>query len=467
MNDNDIKISCCILSRNDSQFIKDCVTHVEPYVDEILVLDASDDNRSEEIIKRFSHFIPKPIIYKRTVVSENFSKDRNDIQSMVSGDYVLHIDCDERFDPNFLSKMRSIITEYLKNKILPIMFRFPRINLPDKINYPDYQIRLLYKKYTTWKKMTHETPYIIGLSNDPRQEIGMTTINLITLDYPITHLYKDKSQIQKRWNDIVNIDPSRRRKKLLVLSIFKNSSMWIRDILSYMNNLYQFNESLKDDDDNKLDIYFSFIDGQSSDDTFSILESFCREGPILDIQLRQFEPNFGPNDKFVRFKKLATVRNHLIERSIDQLYLNDEDYILFTDSDIIFDKNIIYGLIKDMESSKADIIAPMIYIENFREYGNGYFYDILAFRSIDGVPFSHSNPYFPTHDINRPNEVCSVGSFYIMKYKVAKKVKFTGEYDSEQVEFCNRARSQGFKIFISPRLSVQHINFDKYNIPWH
>ena len=59
--------------------------------------------------------------------------------------------------------------------------------------------------------------------------------------------------------------------------------------------------------------------------------------------------------------------------------------------------------------------------------------------------------------MNKPNEMSSVGSFYVMKYKVAKNIKYSGESDSEHVEFCNKTRSQGFKVFVDPRLSVYHI----------
>jgi len=66
-----------------------------------------------------------------------------------------------------------------------------------------------------------------------------------------------------------------------------------------------------------------------------------------------------------------------------------------------------------------------------------------------------------------PIQVNSVGSFYIMKYKVAKNVKYTGEKDSEQIEFMNNARSKGYKIFISQRLKVLHVNLEKYGLKWH
>lgn len=447
MDKNNIKISGCILTRNDSQFIKECIDHIIPYVDEIVILDANDDNKTRKIIKKITNSSSKPIIYKKTVVSQNFAKDRNELQSMASGDYVLHVDCDEIFDTRVLSLMKYIICDHLDRNILPILFRFPRINLPDKINYPDYQIRLLNKKYTTWARKVHEVPEIVPTTEE---ELGMDMCNMVTLDYPIIHLYKEKDELQKRWKELLY--NSNHNKKLLVVSIFKNSNRWIGKVLQCMNGLYRFNQII--DDEHKLDINFSFIDENSSDGTFATLENYSREGYILNIQLRnfvQYDNTSIIEDKYAEYKRLANVRNYAIEQSTIGFSLSDDDYILFSDNDVKFDENVVHELIKDMEDCHADIIAPMIYIKD----KDTYFYDTVSYNLLNGSHISYFAPY--NIDMDRPNEMGSVGSFYIMKYKVAKNVRYSGEYGSEQIEFCNRARSQGFKIFVDPRLSVFHI----------
>ncbi len=261
------------------------------------------------------------------------------------------------------------------------------------------------------------------------------------------------------------------RRKLLILSIFKNSNKWARNVLLDIHNIYRFNDTLYNDDNRKLIINFAFLDGMSTDGTFSTITDYCKNEDIQDIKIIQFDHDDNMKninkDPFFRYKKLASIRNYIVEQSVSHFNLEDDDYILFIDSDIRFNYNIAHKLIIEMENCGADIIAPMIYIENFREFGNNYFYDTLAFRYIDGSKFDHFSIYNRGIDMNNPNEVSSVGSFYLMKYKVAKSVKYSGEKDSEQVEFCNNARSLGFKIFVSPRLSVLHINLDKYGLEWH
>lgn len=473
MDPNNIKISAGILTKNDEQFIKGCIENISPYIDEIIILDANDNDNTKNIVDNMNIIvdnikIDKKIIYKKVPVSQDFSKDRNILHSMASGDYILHIDCDERFDPIFLSSMRSIISNYINNHILPILFRFPRINKPNKVNYPDYQIRLVNKKYTKWIRKVHEIPEITAINKDDIKNLGIAnTNNMITTDFPIIHLEKDKNLLQIRWQDLLSKDIFYNRKKLLVLSMFKNSDVWAKEVLAYINNAYKYNEKLDDNNPEKLQIYFSFLDGRSTDKTFEILKNFCEEGGILNIQLRQYDVDINPNENCARYKKLAIVRNYFVEQSVAPLSFKDDDYVLFIDSDIKFADNMIHELIKEMPKCQADMIAPMVYIEDFKWYGNSYFYDTLAFRSLNGIPFSHTEPYSPHLDMNRPNQLNSIGSFYIMKYKVAKNVKYSGNADSEQVEFCDRARSLGYQIFVTPRLSVYHINFEKYGMGWH
>ncbi len=518
-----IKISACILTRNESSLIKDTVNHIYDYVDEILVSDASDDNKSINELHdlQVSKNCKVPIIvYKKNGISNNFAELRNEIQSLSSCDYVLHIDTDERFDTKFLKGMKGIVKSFLDKKTLPLLFRFPRNGDQNiDIHKEDYQIRFLNKKYTRWIRAVHEIPIII---HNKKYEIfnqEMNINNLSTLDmYPMVHLDKNRTEMQKRWNDIEFKDESFKIKNLLVCSMFKNSSLWLNEFFESIENMYYYN----DISDNLLKIRFAFLDSDNIDETTKILNTYRISSSILNIWYKKYNINNTENN---RFKKLAELRNYLLSESIKGIYenkLNDEDLVLFIDSDIKFNKDVVHKLIEYMKKCNADIIAPMIYIDNYKNKLDTYFYDTLAFRDINGNKFEHYSPYLPKyidHNINVhdnklkyekykqdsklielkkmsqtlnnkskkgkietefeyknigeyvnldiPIEVSSVGSFYLMKYKVLKNTKYTGNSDSEQVEFCNNARSNGYKIFVSPKLSVLHVNLEKYGMTWH
>jgi GT2 family glycosyltransferase len=518
-----VKISACILTRNESDLIKETVNHIYDYVDEILVSDASDNNNS--IDKLYDLQMSKGckipiIIYKKNGISNNFSELRNEIQNYSSGDYVLHIDTDERFNTVFLKNMKAIVYKFLDKNIIPLLFRFPRIGDQNiDIHKEDYQIRFLNRKYTKWIRAVHEIPIVIHNKTYNIFDKEMTINNLITLDqYSMKHLDKDRTEMQKRWNVMEVRDESFKTKNLLVCSMFKNSSLWLDDFFESIENMYYYN----DISDNLLKIRFAFLDSDNVDYTTKILNTYRISSSILNIWYKKYNITNTENN---RFEKLATLRNYLLSESIKGIYenkLNDEDLILFIDSDIKFEKDVVHKLIEYMKVCKADIIAPMIYIDNYKDKLNSYFYDTLAFRDIDGNKFEHYSPYLSkyidhninVHDnkrkyekfkqdsklielkkisqslnnrtkkgkietefrykdigeyvnLNTPIEVSSVGSFYLMKYKVLKNTKYSGNSDSEQVEFCNNARANGYKIFVSPKLSVLHVNLEKYGMTWH
>ncbi len=524
-NITDIKISACILTRNEPSLIKDTILNVYKYVDEIIVNDGSDNDSTEKEI----YTLHTPIIkYFKTNATTNFAEERNKMHNWATGDYVLHIDTDERFNVRFLESIKNIVEKLINNNelsTLPILFRFPRKGDNNDINkYPDYQIRLLNRKYSKWIRSVHEIPTIIRQDKYLFNNKEFRIRNLITLnEFPITHLPKNRVEERKRWDILENKDDLFKQRKLLICTMFKNSEKWLNNTLQYIENSYYYNENC---DEGKLKIRIAFLDGISDDNTSKIIKNYITSTPIPDIWYKYYEYIESNASKVSRYNKLANLRNYLIAKSIKDIYnnkLNDNDLILFMDSDIKFDSNAIHELIIDMNKCNADIIAPLVCIENYGVFKNNYFYDTLAFRNKDNENFSHFKPYtcgeikkstinktkdekikdtmkkidelnelrrinwefnnhfplnptlpenlykktFDSMDLNIPIQVNSVGSFYIMKYKVVKNVKYTGNTTSEQVEFMNSARSMHYKIFVSQRLKVLHVNLEKYGLRWH
>jgi len=520
INNNKIKISACIITRNESEKIKDVILHVYPYVEEIIINDGSDDNSTIDIAKQYN----KVKIYN-TNATTNFSEERNKMHNWATGDYCIHIDTDERFPIEFLKNMRKLIQEQLNKKIIPIMFRFSRRNDELDINKnPDYQIRFVNKLYTKWERPVHEIPTIIKNKEYNFHNEKMKLYSLVPTHYVINHLTKNRIDIRKRWDLISNNSNVSINKKLLICSMFKNSSLWLNDILSCIDNLIDYNNSLSNND--KLLINLAFLKSTSNEDeTNNILDKYIsdKQLKVSNLSLNIWNHEIDADSNMKRYEKLAWLRNYLITQSTKNIKLNDDDLVLFMDSDVKFESDIIHELYKDMQKSDSDIIAPLICIDDNGAFGNNYFYDTLAFRNIDNEQFSHFKPYifgyvnkskikrmknekvqkaleqidelnrlrrinwefnlktplnnsFPENlykeafdliDLNTPIKVNSIGSFYIMKYKVAKNIKYTGNNDSEQVEFMNSARSKGYKIYVSQRLKVLHVNLEKYGLKWH
>ncbi|MCX7955772.1 MAG: hypothetical protein N2593_01540 [Patescibacteria group bacterium] len=87
-------------------------------------------------------------------------------------DWVLLLDADERISLKLAEEIKTIIADYQKskNQQLPTHFKIPRKNIFGQKKWlrwggwwPDYQIRLINKKYfVSWPKIIHSTPIIKG-----------------------------------------------------------------------------------------------------------------------------------------------------------------------------------------------------------------------------------------------------------------------------------------------------------------
>jgi len=194
-------VACIILTKNEAVSIKGCLEHLRPHVDHILVLDGeSTDNTVKIARKHADKIVVKPF-------SGSFSGEKNHARTLVpkSCNWILWVDADERFDSGFLENLKDCVEASESLEIPAICFRFPRINLPDAKNYPDYQVRLFKNsRDIQWFGDVHETPYITtGNENIPLDRIDEGSreerAGVITLDaYPIIHLQR-RTDLKRPW----------------------------------------------------------------------------------------------------------------------------------------------------------------------------------------------------------------------------------------------------------------------------
>jgi len=102
---DEIKITVCILTKNNAQTIEKCLCALygETRFDEILVLDTGSDDETIEIVVRFA----KVRVFHQDGIG-NFGETRNFISSMAKNDWVLHVDSDEFFPPEFFRELNRL-----------------------------------------------------------------------------------------------------------------------------------------------------------------------------------------------------------------------------------------------------------------------------------------------------------------------------------------------------------------------
>lgn len=266
--------------------------------------------------------------------------------------------------------------------------------------------------------------------------------------------------------------------RVLICLLFKDSFFWLARFIYCI-------ESLLRDKPNDINYHLSIIHGDSKDGTDGELKRYTADllSKYKSTGLKIKMVELPLPSRLNRIERLAVLRNACIV----MVDIEDYDYVLAVDTDVMFEPCVIKKLIEDIRNDKlnAGIVAPMIMIEGAENAGKEYFYDTWVFR-IAGKTFTSAAPYIPagiSPDIATGIfEVDSVGSFYIARAGLFSRygIKYFTEerkdirinpqlkYESEQVCFCNDVRKRTpYKIYVDPKVMVHHVNLEQYGLKWH
>ena len=100
-----VQLSLCMIVKNESANLAQCLTSVKDLVDEIVVLDTGSSDRTLEIAQEFG------AITASQEWTEDFAIARNEALKLVTGDWVLVLDADEIFNINAIKDVKSAIVQ--------------------------------------------------------------------------------------------------------------------------------------------------------------------------------------------------------------------------------------------------------------------------------------------------------------------------------------------------------------------
>ncbi|WP_353932331.1 glycosyltransferase [Okeanomitos corallinicola TIOX110] len=98
-----MKLSLCMIVKNEEVALPKCLESVKNVVDEIVVLDTGSTDKTPEIAQQFGaklHYFPW---------CNDFSKARNEALKYVTGDWILVLDADETLTPEIVPQIREAI----------------------------------------------------------------------------------------------------------------------------------------------------------------------------------------------------------------------------------------------------------------------------------------------------------------------------------------------------------------------
>ncbi|HGY54757.1 MAG TPA: glycosyltransferase [Caldithrix abyssi] len=121
-----MKLSVCLIVKNEERFLADCLSSVKDVADQIVVLDTGSEDRTREIARKFNAEV------HTTAWQDDFSAARNESIQYAKGDWILWLDADERLVLHENSDIKKLLTKEDK----PIAYNVQIHNiLPDGDNY--------------------------------------------------------------------------------------------------------------------------------------------------------------------------------------------------------------------------------------------------------------------------------------------------------------------------------------------
>jgi glycosyltransferase involved in cell wall biosynthesis len=144
MQSNKVKLSACIICRNEESNIHRCLTSLT-FCDEIVIVDSGSTDKTISICKEFTD----KIFFQDWL---GYGKQRQKAQSLCQGEWVLFIDADEEVSPALAKEiLEKIISneDFIAYKILRLVY-FLNICWRAGNWYPEYRLRLGRNKFVRW-----------------------------------------------------------------------------------------------------------------------------------------------------------------------------------------------------------------------------------------------------------------------------------------------------------------------------
>ena len=215
-----------------------------------------------------------------------------------------------------------------------------------------------------------------------------------------------------------------------VCSLFRNSA----ETLDYYRAVISAQER------QGLRLAFSFVEGDSTDDTYERLSAWAEEDPRVSLAQHSVEPVEDFDD---RVRKWAALANLALEGGL----ATGADYILWCESDLVLPHDLLAQLV----ASQVDVVAPAIFL-------GGMFYDGWGFRGLDGTKFATEAPYHQDFVSHGLVQLSSVGSCVLFRRELFDAgVRFRGSYDDGLlVGVCRDAGLLGFRTYMDSRVAILH-----------
>jgi hypothetical protein len=218
--------------------------------------------------------------------------------------------------------------------------------------------------------------------------------------------------------------------KNLLLSYWRNDAD--RDIWTRMNHLL-----LKKDVEQ-----FMWVVGDSSDDTAAILH----EAADIDSRVLVLHADSGIKGEDIDTRRRRISHTETLAYGTIA-HMPDIDYVIQHESDLRSPVDVVARLLALADERTVVAGWPILHLPS-----GPVFYDIWAYRGLDGDPFTGSAPYHVSYRADEPFEVGAVGSVWLGHRKLWAHRGIERECC---LELCRQWRAEGVRILVDPRIEIE------------
>jgi|SRR3989344_3044684 len=196
-----MKISAVISAFNEENMIEDCLKSCKLLADEIIVVNNTSDDKTEEIAKKYAK------VYTKPNDPVNLNKNKNFGFSKATGDWIISLDADERLTSELAKEIKLAIKNSKYDG-----YEIPRKNIifgkwiQHSIWWPDYNTRLFRKgKGKFAEKHVHEkleVQGVVGKLTNPVTHFNYQTVSQFVNKLNITYTESESENFIKSGKSI-------------------------------------------------------------------------------------------------------------------------------------------------------------------------------------------------------------------------------------------------------------------------
>ncbi len=150
------KISICVITKNESEKIAECLASVS-WADEVILV---DDFSEDDTVKIASQFHNVKIFQNKF---EGFGQQKQFAVTKASNDWIFNIDADEVVTDDLKNEIQQRLSSEEKTYSAYFVRRLNLVFGKNKMDAFPGTIRLFNKKYTYYRGYVHERPIVEGL----------------------------------------------------------------------------------------------------------------------------------------------------------------------------------------------------------------------------------------------------------------------------------------------------------------